>query len=259
MTAARSLSRRVGLVLLAWQASTAETLDRLHLRSGAILEGIIQTEVGGQYSFLVAGTTAVPARWIPKSSVMLAYYADERVATARLNLDSARALCRNRTPTRVQILPAEAFGEAIVEAARRAEKSIWILTYFVSGSSLSPISDFYEILQQKAAAGVDVVMVAEFSAGTEKSVKNATLNFAAGLEASGIKVYYLVGGMVQHKKLIVVDGHTAILGSSNLTAAGVYSSYEMNVLVDAPVFVAEAAADFAEIRQKAVRAAKLGP
>jgi phosphatidylserine/phosphatidylglycerophosphate/cardiolipin synthase-like enzyme len=139
------------------------------------------------------------------------------------------------------ILPAEAFGRAPVPAVSAATQSIWIAAYYLSGHLSGPIQDFYTTLRQKARAGLDVVLICEFSAGTRPSVKNATLNFADELARDGITVRFIQGGKTMHKKMIVVDGRTVLLGSSNLTVAGTVGSNEMNVRIDSEPFARRAA------------------
>ena len=141
-------------------------------------------------------------------------------------------------------------GEKKNEAGK-AEKSIWITAYFISGSSLDPIHSFYETLKARALAGVDVVVLCEFGPGTEHSVKNETMNFAPTLLDAGVHVLFLQSRQVLHKKLIIIDGKKVFLGSSNLTAAGVMGNNEMNIFTDDPQFILDACADFQNLRQQA--------
>ena len=134
-------------------------------------------------------------------------------------------------PLRVDFLPAEAFGEALLAAVKQARRSVHILAHFISGSRAPPIYDFYEELKEKAAHGVTVRIVVEFGPGTENSIKYATMKFTEELASAGIDVRYYSTGRLLHKKLVIIDGEQVFLGSSNLTGAGTRWSREMNVYI----------------------------
>lgn len=230
--------------------------DRIYLRDGRILEGLVMNELRDQYAFRANVSSTVPHQ-IPKDAVKFVVYGDHAKARQVLGLDQAASLGKDTDVATATILPTEAFGQTLGPAVQAATQSIWITAYYVSGFLDGPIKEFYDTIRAKARAGLDVVMICEFSAGTRPSVRHATLNFVEELSRDGITVLFIQGGKTMHKKMVVVDGRTVLLGSSNLTVAGTAGSNEMNVRVDSPAFARRAAADFARLRVRAISAADL--
>lgn len=229
--------------------------DRVYLRDGRVLEGQILGEQRGQYTFLTDGKQ----QQMPKGSVKFVLYGDRAKADQFLGLNRAAQQAKGSEDTApVRILPAEGFGEAIVPAVQSATQSIWIAAYYISGNMTGPIKEFYDTIRQKALAGLDVVLVCEYSTDTRPAVRMATQNFAQEeLARDGVTVLLIQGKKTMHKKMIIVDGNTVLLGSSNLTVAGTVGSNEMNVRIDSPAFARRAMADFARLRALALPASGL--
>ncbi|MCZ7592644.1 MAG: phosphatidylserine/phosphatidylglycerophosphate/cardiolipin synthase family protein [Kiritimatiellae bacterium] len=243
------------LFLLAVNTALAAP-DLIYLRDGRMLEGQVMNELRDQYSF--RASAGIPAsQQIPKDAVKFVVYGDPAKARQVLGLDQAARLGKNTDLATATILPTEAFGQSLGPVVQAATQSIWITAYYVSGFIEGPIKVFYETIRAKARAGLDVVMICEFSAGTRPAVRNATLNFVKELSRDGVTVLFIQGGKTMHKKMIIVDGKTVLLGSSNLTVAGTVGSNEMNVQVDSPTFAKRAASDFARLRARAIPATEL--
>ena len=66
-----------------------------------------------------------------------------------------------------------------------------------------------------------------------------------------IDVLFMQNYKVLHKKLVVVDGETVWLGSSNLTMAGMGISNEANVRIADATVAGQAEEDFRRLRQMA--------
>ena len=143
---------------------------------------------------------------------------------------------------------------AAVEAAR---ERVWILAYYISGGSHPTIQRFYEGMRGQARAGMDVRVISEFGKGTPMPIRNGTLNFAHTLQDDGVAVRFIQEYRVMHKKLLLVDRDKVLLGSSNLTAAGVDGSDEFNVLIASEPFTRQAEADFKRMAQRAQLIEKL--
>jgi phosphatidylserine/phosphatidylglycerophosphate/cardiolipin synthase-like enzyme len=235
------------LLCLLLCASAAGAPDRVYLRDGRTLEGQVLGERSGVYRVLAGAHLQ-----IPKHAVKFVLYGTRARADQYLGLSRAARLGKDDDRAAVTILPTEAFGRALVPAVSAATQSIWIAAYYLSGSRVSPIKDFYEILQQKARAGLDVVIVAEYGQATPPSVKYATRNFGHQLASSGVKFMLLGDRKAQHKKLLIVDERLVFLGSSNLTLAGTRFSNEMNIRVDSPAFVRQVVYDFRRLKDRAV-------
>jgi phosphatidylserine/phosphatidylglycerophosphate/cardiolipin synthase-like enzyme len=243
------------LVWLALSLSTAfAATDQVVLRDGRMLEGRILREQQDGYLFLPRDS-ATAQEQIPKHAVRFVLYGDPAQAARALGLDHPPA-ADSATAT-ATIMPAEAFGEALGPLAQSATQSVWVAAYYISGYITGPIEEFYNTIRAKARSGVDVVLICEFSSGTRPAQRNATLNYAAELDRDGVTVLFIQGNKTMHKKMIIVDGKTVLLGSSNLTVAGTTGSNEMNVWIESPAFARRAAADFARLRAMAIPASEL--
>jgi phosphatidylserine/phosphatidylglycerophosphate/cardiolipin synthase-like enzyme len=230
------------------QAQSASS-DLVRLRDGRELSGrIIQNTSSGYV--LIPADAPTQIRRIPREATAYVLYADQTQAAKLLGLDSAaRNLAKTSASVEVRLLAAEPFGKALLEAARSAEESIWISAYYFSDSRGAPIKDFYATLREKAAAGVEVIILAENSTASPPAMRRANANFAAELSSDGIQALLWSGtNKALHKKLVIVDGRLLLLGSSNLSLSGTYGSIEMNILTEAPHLVQPAIADFQRLR-----------
>jgi phosphatidylserine/phosphatidylglycerophosphate/cardiolipin synthase-like enzyme len=236
--------------------TTLAATDQIYLRDGQMLEGQIFSEQRSQYLFRATAPKSTHQQ-IPKDAVKFVLYGNQAKANQILGLMQAAQPGNDSTIASATILPTEAFGEALGPTAQTATQSIWVAAYYISGHIAGPIKGFYDTIREKARAGLDVVLICEFSAGTRPSVRNATLNYVEELARDGITVLFIQGYKTMHKKMIIVDGKTVLLGSSNLTVAGTVGSDEMNVRVDSPAFARQAVADFERLRARAIPASEL--
>ncbi|HPC19065.1 MAG TPA: phospholipase D family protein [Kiritimatiellia bacterium] len=230
--------------------------DRVYLRDGRILEGQVVGEQRGLYAFHSTSTATAPQQ-IPKNAVKFVLYGDRAKADQALGLKRTAQMGQDAPAASATILPTEAFGQALTPTVQAATQSIWIAAYYISGNITGPIQQFYDTIREKAHAGLNVVLVCEFSAGTRPAIRHATLNYADTLARDGVTVRFIQGYKTMHKKMIIVDGKTVLLGSANLTVAGTTGSNEMNVRIDSPEFARQAATDFARLREKAISAREL--
>lgn len=222
--------------------------DRIRLRDGRELAGrIIQNTAAGYV--LVPDDVPAQIRRIPRETTAYVLYADQAKAAAILGLDSAaRNLAKAPAPADLRLLAANAFGQALLDAARAATNSIWISAYYFSDSRASPIKDVYATLREKAAAGVEVVILAENSNASPPSMRRSNANFAAELASDGIHALLWSGTQALHKKLVVIDGRILLLGSSNLSLSGTQGSIEMNIRTEDPRLVQSAIRDIRNLR-----------
>jgi len=244
------------VAILCWaSASALAEADRLHLRDGRELEGRVVREVNAVYTVAVTEPSRMLS--IPKQAVAYVLYGDRARAERYLDLERATRLGKDASRAAVTFLPAEAFGEAIIEAVSKARHSIWITVYIISGSVSGRIAEFYELLREKARSGVDVVMICEFSSGTRPSLRHATLNFVEGLARDNVEVVFIQEYKSMHKKMIIVDKKCVLLGSSNLTLTGTRFSNEMNVWIRSKPFAHQVVEDFKRLRARAKPATEL--
>lgn len=231
-------------------ASASNASDEIHLRSGRVWTGSVVRESSADYTFAPAGSGQ--SRIIPRDAVCYVIYADDTKAVRALGLGAGRRPGRDRATVPVRILTAEGFGQASLAAARTARSSVWISGYAFSGNLEGAIGAFYAVLAAKAKEGVEVVLVAEYGQATPPSVKQATRNFGDEMARHGVHVYLHGQWKALHKKLLIVDGRTVFLGSSNLTSAGTLYNQDLNLCVDDPKFTRQAIADFKQIRDRSI-------
>ena len=256
----RWLFRLAGFLLLLSLAPARAQLappDLLYMRAGQTLSGNIVGETPDAYRTLLPASPSPLLTNVSVKAVRYVVYGTPAKARASLRLDeTARALGAN-DPAKIAFLPTDAFGEAIAAAVEAARERVWILAYYVSGGSHPAIQRFYEGLRGKARAGMDVRVISEFGKGTPMPIRNGTLNFAHTLQDDGVAVRFIQEYRVMHKKLLLVDRDKALLGSSNLTGAGVDVSDEFNVQIQSEPFSRQAEADFKRLTQQAQLIEKL--
>ena len=241
-----SVLSALGVLLL---LSPAVRADEISLRDGSSLTGRVLMVQSGGYVFQDNAPRGTMQN-IPKAAVRYVLYDDPTLADRALGIRSTLRHVEG-DPSFVRLLPTRPFGHAILEAVQNAQTSIWVSAYYISGSSTSPIKDFYAALAEKARQGLEVVVVSEYGPGTSARVREATYNFARELEQSGIRVLFMSGYRILHKKMILVDGQIALLGSANLTMAGTRQGDEMNIEIRQPTFVAHIRMDFEKIMASA--------
>ena len=237
-------------IYLAWLCfSVLAHADEISLRDGSSITGRVLMVQSGSYVFQDNAPRGTMQN-IPKTAVRYVFYDDPAQADRVLGIRSALRLAEG-DPSFVRLLPTRPYGQTILEAVQNAQTSIWVSAYYISGSSTRPIKDFYAALEEKARQGLDVVVVSEYGPGTSARVREATYNFARELEQSGIRVLFMNGHRILHKKMILVDNHIALLGSANLTMAGTLQSDEMNAEIRQTAFVAHMHKDFEKIMASA--------
>ena len=217
------------------------TGDKAVLRDGTVLNGQLVLEQADRYQWRKGDGSSV---WLYKPEVKLIRREIE-VSPRKTAFSTAERV----SPTRVTFLPSSAFGPDLVQGVKSAQKSIFITSYNTSEGLYGPLAEFQNVLKQKAKEGVEVVLIAEFGPGTSSYLKRDVLDFASTLTADGIQVKFMQNYKVLHKKLVVVDGQTVWLGSSNLTMAGMGISNESNVRIQDPIVAGQAADDFRRLLQ----------
>lgn len=122
---------------------------------------------------------------------------------------------------------------------RAAEKSIHIENPY-----LVPSKELLALLEVKARAGVDVVLILP-SHTDAKSVQWATRSFYSSLLESGVRIFEYQPARL-HAKTIIVDGTWSIIGSANLDNRSSQLNLEMITGVYDPVFGAALLEKFEE-------------
>ena len=226
----------------------AQALDKLYLRDGTSLAGQIVSQNNDTYVFSGSGFGTTP---IAKSKVRFALYGDSKKASKTLGLNEVRKHISSPSQTTILVLPTEAFGREVNHAVRNAKQSIQLMTYRLGSGHSSSSREFFSLLKEKAKAKKKVTVIVPFGSQTHPEVKKASISYGQELAKVGIQVRYVQKRKVQHKKLILVDGKTVFVGSSNLTSAGMSKNAEMNVKITHPGFVKEAKKDFTSMLRMA--------
>lgn len=249
---------RIGLLcaaLFPFGAEAQTRPDRIMLREDQTwIEGRLVAETRQGYPII---DTSGRMKVVPKDQVALVDWADPARGAAFAELDKVRSWGRLTDPSQVVFLPTPAFGLDLVAGVARAKKSIHVLAYNMQGDTASQMTGaFFNTLREKAAAGVEVVILLEFGSGTNPRVKNMVKNFGESLAQSAIQVLFLQEYKVQHKKVVMVDNETVWLGSANLTLNALAYNEEMSLRTSDRGVVQAAAADFVELRKKASQKAE---
>ena len=238
-----------GLAGWVWAKVLPET-DRIDMRDGSQLEGqfLAETRTGWQFRSRDGTLHAVSP-----TAVRLVHFADPERARRFYGIPPPP----NGVSVEAMLLPTESFGLDLLDGLRQAETSIHILAYNLSNWGAAPMADIFEVLKQKAQAGVEVRMVLEFGGGTSARLKNLVLEFAEYLAGFGVEVRYVQEYRIQHKKLVVVDNQTLWLGSANLTSSAMTQNEEFNVRTSASRAVVDAVRDIQSLWKIAKPAGEL--
>lgn len=155
-------------------------------------------------------------------------------------------------PTNAQsrVLTGSAYFRVVRAALARAEQSIDIQMYFIIAEKDSaapfsvrtaPVRLLVEELIDAAERGVAVRVVLEDRKLSE--------NYRAYsmLQAAGIEVRFDGPASLLHSKLIVIDGHICIVGSTNWSRAALRDNHEVALLVESRELARELLATFDDI------------
>lgn len=158
----------------------------------------------------------------------------------------------------VEDISGDKYFPAVKEALSKAEKSIYMVMYFVSfdpQEKTSAVSGLVEELVNAHKRGVKVKVILDqnidFDAWEgikgewEKENKNGTL--FAYLKKQGIEVYYDSLYVLTHAKAIVIDGEIAILGSANWSSSSLNKNWEVSCLIKSKDFAKQLLVDFSKI------------
>lgn len=225
--------------------------DRFYLRDGTTLSGNIVGETSDAYRTLIQTTRTPYMTNVPVKSVRYVVYGSPQKARTALRLEETARALGARDSAKVEFLPTEAFGEVVGQVVASARQRIWILAFYISGGLDPTIDAFYNTLRAKARAGLDVRVISEFGTGTPMPIRNGTANFTHTLLADGIQVGFIQEYRVMHKKALIIDRNVVLLGSSNLTGAGVNSSDEFNMRIESEPLARKVEADFVRLSRQA--------
>lgn len=117
-----------------------------------------------------------------------------------------------------------------IEFINSAQKRIWIANPYIV-----PPQGILDALLIAAIRGVDVrIMIPARS--DNKFVALAMEVYVERLVKAGIRVYKYCKGML-HQKVILLDDHLALIGSSNIDFRSMYINFENSIVTDDPEFI----------------------
>jgi cardiolipin synthase A/B len=113
--------------------------------------------------------------------------------------------------------------EGILSLVQQAQRSIWIVTpYFIPDEVLQ------RSLMVQARAGLDVRIVVP-ARSNHRITDLARRHHLNELQAAGVKVLLYQAGM-NHAKLLLVDGETALFGSANMDLRSLFVNFEIGLV-----------------------------
>ena len=110
---------------------------------------------------------------------------------------------------------------------------IHIIMYEMTNSSdsLSKIELLKRDLINKAQAGIEVKVILEHS-DDNYSLNNYNSTAKTYLENGGVKVIFDSDAITTHSKLIIVDGRTVVIGSTNWSTSAIEYNNETSIMID---------------------------
>jgi cardiolipin synthase A/B len=122
--------------------------------------------------------------------------------------------------------------EQMRENIQKAEKSIYLTT-----SYFFPDRNFFQLILDKARAGVDVRIILRGKDDEFLPVRFSTSYFNKALRA-GMGIYRYESAII-HAKTAIIDDRWATIGSSNLDKFSFYYNMESNIASHDPKFISE--------------------
>jgi phosphatidylserine/phosphatidylglycerophosphate/cardiolipin synthase-like enzyme len=128
------------------------------------------------------------------------------------------------------------YAPLLLSSITGAGESIHVIMYLMKHypeDSLNGVSQLQDALIAAAQTNTDVKVI------LEKSDYNSSLNASNGstfvyLDSMGLDVRFDPPSVTTHAKLVIVDGKTVFLGSSNWTRSALEDNNEMNVKIQDP-------------------------
>ncbi len=183
------------------------------------------------------------ARGLAKYLLMPALVAVLLLSGPALSLHAAKEL-----PARVTDISSEDYFPAVLREINSAKESIVVAMYsfmvFESSSATSPPVQLLQglVRAHKRGVGVRVILGLPYSYDVTKGRRDLDMQNETArqmLHRAGVDVRYAVGGKTMHQKLVVIDGRTVIVGSTNWSRPALTKNWEASVLIRSEKLAAE--------------------
>jgi len=129
----------------------------------------------------------------------------------------------------------------IEEIIRQADSEIHLMAYLVTPSAMRIL----ELLDEAAERGVKITMVVNNLNSQDATIVSALNSMSKKYRHVKVFNFNDPEGRQLHAKVIVADRKKAIVGSANLSWGGMYSNYEIGLLIEGePAWQLAAIVDF---------------
>ncbi len=141
--------------------------------------------------------------------------------------------------TKIMMLNDESYYPEVIKRLNEANKSIHMVMYEIKwygepGNDTHWVSTLALSLVHARERGVDVKIILEDGHGydyTSENIVEYAQNWSKYFQRHGIEVRLDSPTKTTHDKLIIIDGVTVILGSTNWSTAALKYNHEANVLI----------------------------
>jgi cardiolipin synthase len=113
------------------------------------------------------------------------------------------------------------------ETVRHARREVQVLAYVLTPEALSLL----DLIESAAERGVKVSIIVNGLDGQPSVIKSKLRRLVEMFPYVRVSSFENEDGGQLHAKIIIVDREAAIVGSANLTWRGMFSNYEIAILV----------------------------
>ena len=122
---------------------------------------------------------------------------------------------------------ARAFEPVIDETLRDAKSEIQVMMFVLTPKSLPLLNH----LERAAARGIRMTIIVNSLKKQDAEVREKLQTLAGDYDFVKLVSFTDERGGQLHAKIVIVDRETALVGSANLTWGGLFSNYEIGLLV----------------------------
>jgi len=117
---------------------------------------------------------------------------------------------------------------ALEEIIAKAEREIHVAAYIFTRAALH----FLDLLEKAAERGVKISVIVNSLHSQDADVVSQLISMASKYPHVGVFDFTGSGGRQLHAKVVVADRKRAVVGSANLSWGGMYSNYEIGLLIE---------------------------
>ena len=136
----------------------------------------------------------------------------------------------------VEVVTDRQYEHVVGDAFARARSSIRMMMFearYYESHLNSPTNELIEGLIAARRRGVDVRVILERRKENDR-VSSSNLKTGALLSRGGVEVMYDPLTTTTHSKLLIIDGETSVVGSTNWTYNALEKNHEVSVLIRSP-------------------------